>query len=507
MTAVGEVPASQVTWYEATAAATREPVRLTFDLDVDVCVIGGGLAGLTAARELARRGWSVAVLDADRLGGGASGRNCGFVLPGFGADLGRIVERVGQQQAREMWALADAGRAYVRESIRETVMAGVDPIHGWLSVAKFAEDHVRTAEADVLREQFGADVETWSPERVRASLRSPVYFNGVHYRSAFHIHPLNYVLGLAAAAETAGVRIFETTPALAIDPAGLRKRIATPAARVRAAHIVLAGNLGLGALAPRLATTLVPMTTFVAVTEPLARLHEVVSYGGAISDTERADNHYRIVGGNRLLWSGGIRTWTSDPTRFAQRLAADIRRVYPQLDDVRIARVWSGTFGRTVHRMPQIGLLAPGLWLASGFGGHGLNTTAMAGMLIARAIAEKDPTWRLFEPYELVWAGGVAGRAVVQIGYAAYRLRTRGRFVVARLRHRAPGMRRPEVKSPNATIGAADAVLSEPTTRDAAGVANEGAKWRRATVTPAEMAASADAGESSADGTVSTGVR
>jgi glycine/D-amino acid oxidase-like deaminating enzyme len=288
MTAAAELPAQNATWYEATAAVGREPLRLTFDLDVDVCVIGGGLAGLTTARELARRGWSVAVLEAGRLGGGASGRNCGFVLPGFGADMSAIIERVGAQQARELWRFADAGRAYVRETIRETGMPGVDPVPGWLWVAKFAEDRARSNEAEMLREQFGADVESWPAERVREHLRSSLYFNAVHFRTAFHIHPRNYVLGLAAAARAAGVRIFEGTPAISVDPAGIRKRIATPAAQVRAGQIVLAGNVGLSTLAPRLAATLLPMTTYVAVTNPLGeRLHELIGYAGAVSDTER----------------------------------------------------------------------------------------------------------------------------------------------------------------------------------------------------------------------------
>jgi hypothetical protein len=195
----------------------------------------------------------------------------------------------------------------------------------------------------------------------------------------------------------------------------VRKRIVTPNGRLRASHVVLAGNVQLGGLMPEIGATLLPVTTFVMVTEPLGdKLHELVRYRGAISDTNRADNHYRIVGENRLQWSGRMRAWQADPRRIGKGLVADIARNYPELGNVEIAHLWSGTLGRTVHRMPQIGEISPGVWLASGFGGHGLNTTAMGGELVARGIVESDQTWRLFAPYELVWAGGKLARALAQ---------------------------------------------------------------------------------------------
>jgi gamma-glutamylputrescine oxidase len=248
----------------------------------------------------------------------------------------------------------------------------------------------------------------------------------VHFPRAFHIHPMNYAIGLAAAAEQVGVRIFEYTPALSLDPAGVRKRIGTPSARVRAAQIVLAGNTGIGALMPQLAASLLPITTYVATTAPLGdKLHEAVIYRGGVSDSIFADSHYRIIDGDRLMWSGGMTIWVANPRRYARRLAADIRRAYPQLGRVAVDHVWSGTLGRAVHKMPQIGEIARGVWVASGFGGHGFNTTAIAGDLIARGIVNGDETWRLFSPYDLVWAGGKTGRAAVQALYWARRIRER----------------------------------------------------------------------------------
>lgn len=425
--------------YAATMATRHEYARLTLDLDVDICVIGGGLAGLTVARELAQHGRSVALLEARRIAWNASGRNTGFVLPGFAQAADQIVERVGAKRARELWALSEAGLDYVRRTIRDTAMPGVTPADGWLAVCKTDRKGAILDEADLLRETLGADIEFWPTDMVRDRLRTPIYFQAIHYPHAFHIHPLNYAFGLAKAAEQAGARIFEETPALSIDPAGVRKRITTPAARVRAAHIVLAGNVHLGALMPEISRTLLPVTTYVIATAPLGdRLADAIAYRGAVSDTEWADNHYRTTQDNRLIWSGRMTTWQSNPTRYVKSLRADIARIYPQLGEVEIEYAWNGTLGNTMHRMPQIGEVSPGLWLASGFGGHGLNTTAMAGTLIARAIAEGDKTWQLFSPYELVWAGGMPGRIVAQAAYWGFRLKER---ITARMSRRREAAR------------------------------------------------------------------
>ena len=407
------MPELSTTWYEATRVASPERGRLNFDLDVDVCVIGGGLAGLTVAREVAERGWSVAVLEANRIAWSASGRNSGFVVPGFAEDVSGMIERVGLDHTKELWALSEQGLAYVRRTIDETAMPGVDPVPGWLHVSKTDTAAMQRAAMERLR-WIGADVEYWPTEQVRAALPNPRYFGALHFPNAFHIHPLNYALGMAALAEKAGARIFEDTPALSIDPAGVRKRVVTPAGRLRAAHVVLAGSVHLGRLVPRLAATLLPVSTYVLVTEPIANLSEVIQYRGAVSDGARADNHYRIIDGNRLQWSGRLRTWDANAKHFVRALLADIRRAFPALGAVEASHVWSGTLGRTIHHMPQVGELEPGLWVASGFGSHGLNTTAMAGELIARGIVEADQTWRLFTPYELVWAGGRLGKALAQ---------------------------------------------------------------------------------------------
>lgn len=416
--------AHQSGWYAETCAVPRQWPALTFDLDVDVCVIGGGLAGLTAAREVARRGWSVVLLEAGRIAWNASGSNCGFVLPGYGQRIDRIVERCGLDHTKVLWALSEEGADYVRTTIRETGMPGTDPVDGWLDVSKVDNGDEMLPLITLLGQEFGVEVEGWPTERVRDVLRSDHYFHAIHFPKAFHIHPLNYALGLAVAAEEAGVRIFEQTRAIEIDPAGVRKRVSTPEARVRANHIVLAGSAHLDGLAPELAETVIPVSTFVVVTEPLGdQLAEAMTYRGGVSDGQTADYHYRIVGGDRLMWAGGASTWHTDASRHAPHLKRAITRTYPALRGVEIAQAWSGLMGFAVHRMPQIGEVAPGLWIASAFAGHGLNTSAIAGLLLARAMVEQDDAWRAFLPYDLVWAGGKFGRAAFQMSYWSRRWR------------------------------------------------------------------------------------
>ncbi len=440
------------TWYAATKVDAPPRPRLQLDLDVDICVIGGGLAGLTTTRELARDGRSVVLIEAARLAGAASGRNTGFVLPGFAAAPKSIVRRVGFDRAKDLWALSQNGLEYVRNAIRDDAMSGVGPEDGWLCVSKSDNGDAFTRLVGLIGE-FGGEVEGWPTERVRAALHSDRYFHGMHFPQAFHVHPLNYALGLAAAAERAGARIFEQTPALSIDPAGVRKRIVTPAARVRAQHVVLCGNVQVAGLMPKIAAALIPMTTYVITTAPLGPgVSEAISFRGAVSDSELADNHYCIVDGDRLMWSGRVTMWPRDPRRYAPALAADIKKIYPKLGDVAVDYAWSGTLGNSIHRMPQIGELAPGLWMASGFGGHGLNTAAMAGILISRAITNGDQTWRQFTPFELVWAGGVLGRATTQI----YHWIRRARDAIAERRSRAAELARGRARDAEAASIALD---------------------------------------------------
>src|SRR3954469_21486754 len=386
------------------------PQRLSFDLDVDIAIVGAGLAGLTVALEAARLGASIAVLEGRHVGWGASGHHLGTVMPGFGLPVAELIERVGLEDARELWALSKEGADHVRSLATEEAMPGISLSDGALEVSNVDAGEALISRLQTLSEDFDTEVEGWQVDRVRNELRTDRYFHGVYYPKAFQIDPRRYVRGLAAAARRAGARIFEDTPVVSIDPSGIRKRIVTPSARLRASHIVLCGNVHLGAPLRKLSETLLPVWRYAAVSEPLGeRLGEVIAFRGSVMDAEGID-HFRIVDGDRLMWASPETTWDARPPRFGPAIARRIATVFPQLGKVAISDVFGGAVGLTVHGMPQIGQLRKGLWVASGFGRHGLNTSAMAGQVIARSILWGEERWKLFSPFELVWAGGATGR-------------------------------------------------------------------------------------------------
>lgn len=431
--------------------------RLTFDLDVDICVVGGGLAGLTMAREAARMGASVALLEGRSIGWSASGHNLGTVMPGYGVPVSGLIERVGFEDARALWALAQEGADYVRATVTGHAMPGVVLTDGALEVSKVDAGDELISRLQTLGEDFGTDVEGWQIDRVRDVLKTDRYFHAIHFPKAFQIDGRQYVHSLAALAEDAGVRIFEDTPVVSIDPAGIRKRVATPSAKLRCSDIVFAGNAHLGAPGRRLTATLLPTWRYVALTEPLGeRLADAITFRGSVHDTHDID-HFRIVDHDRLLWSSPETTWQGDPQRYAKRIQNRIAAMFPKLGPVKIADAWSGMFGQTVHGMPQIGELQPGMWVLSGFGRQGLNTTAMGGQLVARAIQQGDDRWRLFSPFELVWAGGSAGRVAGQVVGMWSRGSSAAAGALSRWRERARGREQARERAQEMRMAAAKA--------------------------------------------------
>jgi glycine/D-amino acid oxidase-like deaminating enzyme len=437
---MSEAPADKTVGFDPAALPARS--RLSFDLDVDIAVVGAGLAGLTVALEAARLGASVVVLEGRHVGWNASGHQLGTVMPGYAVPVGDLIERVGFDDTRELWALSREGADYVRATAIEESIPGIALSEGALEVSNVDAGDQLLARLQLLGEDFETEVEGWQVDRVRAELKTDRYFHGVYYPKAFQLDGRKYLEGLAALARRAGARIFEDTPVVGYDSQGIRKRIVTPSARVRASHIVLAGNVHLGASSRRLSETLLPVWRYAAVTAPLGeRLADAMTFRGSVTDSDGID-HFRVVEGDRLMWASPETTWAARPQRFAPAIARRIRTIFPGLGAVEISEVWSGAIGHTVHGMPQIGQLRKGLWVASGFGRQGLNTTAMAGRLIAHSILSGDERWRLFSPFELVWAGGTTGRAAGHAIGMWERGRSAAAGALARYRERARGRER-----------------------------------------------------------------
>lgn len=419
--------AAGVDTFHATLVAPR-PLRrkLAQDLDCEACVIGAGFAGLWTARALAKRGFEVVVIEASRVGSGASGRNAGFVGPGYAEPLDGLIARVGLEHARELWALSRQGVELVRAAVHGGRIAGADPVGGHLVVRRKDEERATHREADRLRRQFGTPVDVWRTRDVRGVLHAPHYFQALQFPEAFHINPLALAFGLAEELERAGVRIFEETEALRADLNGVRKHVATSGGRIRAKHVVLASGVPSGRVWPAVARGVIPVSTFIGVTEPLGeRLDAAVQFPGAVSDMRRAGNYFRRIAGDRLLFGSGITTRRSVPGGLAGALAREIGEILPDLSGARVEHAWAGTMAYAVHRMPQIGQVKPGVWLAGAFGGHGLNTTAIAGELIASAIADADERWKLFAPFGVVRIGGPLGRLGMQASYWHMRFKDR----------------------------------------------------------------------------------
>jgi gamma-glutamylputrescine oxidase len=406
-------------WYAATRDPAPDRPPLAGRLDCDVAIVGGGFAGLHSARLLAQKGRKVAVVERHRVGWGASGRNGGFVSPGYAARIDVLLDKLGADKARELYLLSQEGVAIVRDAIRDFGRPDIVMGKGKLTVSRVDKGPGHYPDvARRLSRDLGASVFAWDTGEVRALLRTERYFQALFNPESFHIHPLNLVLALAADIERRGGAIHESTAATGLERAGESWRLRTDAGEIVARHVVLAGSAHLGRVRPRVAASVLPVATFIAVTAKLGpRLAEAVRWPGAISDTRRAGNYYRVVDGDRLLWGGAITTDTREPAHLRRDMQRDIASVYPQLGEVAIDHAWPGIMGYALHKMPQVGEIEPGLWICTAFGGHGLAQTAAAASVIASGIAREDERWRMFAPFGLDWAGGPFGKVGVQLTY------------------------------------------------------------------------------------------
>ncbi len=405
-------------WYAATRddAPTRPP--LPSGSEADVAVVGGGFAGLHTARLLAQKGRRVVLLERRRIGWGASGRNGGFVGPGYAERSGALIDRLGEAHARRLYAQSQRGTAIVREAIEALQRPDLFMGTGKITVSRTDQGAGFADRTRRLAEQLGASFEPWDTARVRSLLSTTRYHQAIHDPTSFHVHPLNLALALARDIERLGGALYEDSDAIALERRGDAWHVRTLGGAVTARAVVLAGNADLGPVQPRLARAVLPVATYVAVTEKLGpALAEAIRWRGAISDTRRAGDYYRVVDGDRLLWGGRITTDTREPPALRALMRRDILSVYPQLGDVAISHAWPGLMGYAPHRMPQVGEVEPGLWICSAFGGHGVAQTAAGADAVAAGIVGEDDRWTMFRPFGTAWAGGPFGRVATQLVY------------------------------------------------------------------------------------------
>ncbi|SNY94292.1 gamma-glutamylputrescine oxidase [Cohaesibacter sp. ES.047] len=389
-------------------------------VECEVAIIGGGLAGLTAARELLKLGKHVVLIEENRVGWGASGRNGGFVSDGYAEGLGKLEDWLGLEQAKALFSLSRQGTDYVRHTIDELKAPGVSVEDGWLRVLRHDDAAGLEARVTETNERFGTSYSYWPTERVREVLSSGRYFQGMDDPRAFHIQPLNYALALARDIKRLGGAICEHSKARCLIKEAGSWRIETDdGGSVRAGAVLLCGSAYMKDLYPRLERAVLPVATYVITSEPMGeRLSDAIRYRGCIGDTRRAGDYYRLVdGGERLLWGGRMTTRRSEPAKLAQMLKRDIVSIYPQLGDFEVTHAWAGLMGYCLHKMPILKELEPGIWAATATGGHGLNATASIGMAAAQGIAGVSDHYKLFAPFKARWGGGPVGRVGTQMVY------------------------------------------------------------------------------------------
>lgn len=413
------MPRYQGDYYTATAGPPPAPDPLSGTLDCDVCVVGAGFAGLNTALGLVERGNpNVVLLDARHVGYGASGRNGGFVFGGYSRGESRLIDDLGPEAAREVYGWTTDAVRRIRSRIDRYGIA-CDVVDGGVIWANWFRDRTPLlARQSLLAERYGAQWDWLDQAEMRRRISSERYAEGLYEAAAFHFHPLAYARGLAHVLSNAGVRIHDGTPATALTPHGAGWRVCTPNGQVRCRTVVLSCGGYLAGLRKRVDDAVLPIATYVMVTEPLGhRMQDVLRTPAAVYDTRFAFDYYRPLPDTRLLWGGRISVLDRSAEDVEKLLMADMLRVFPQLDDVAIDYAWSGLMSYAPHEMPHVLEAEPGLWVAQGFGGHGVAPTTAAGDLVAAAIAEGDGRWRMLSRYGLQPAFKPVGFLAAQASY------------------------------------------------------------------------------------------
>ena len=423
------------TWY---LRACREPPLEAAPLgtrhQAAIGIVGGGLAGLALALGIAERGGAPVLLEAATIGAGASGQNGGLLSAGFTRGFADLRHRLGDAHASALFRLSHAAVGLVERRIARGAIA-CRPRHGVLEASWFDRPAALEAEVDEQNRRFDRELCFWPRAQLRQLYRSARYHDGIFDPQARHLDPLALSRGYARLARAKGATLFEQSPVVRLERLPGHQganRSSSRAAGWRAVsqnggvlevdQLVLATNAASRHLTPALGRGLMPVNTYIIVSEPLPSTRELpIRAAYAVYDDRFATGYYRLVedratGGRRLLWGGRIGLGAA-PADLARRLRADLARVYPELGDLAVAYAWAGQMGFARHRMPVVAPLAPGLWVTTGFAGHGLNTTTMAGELLAAALVDGSDEWRLLAPFGLPWIGGPLGPLAAQALY------------------------------------------------------------------------------------------
>ena len=375
-------------FYAASANPHAPWPTLSGDQECDVCVVGGGYTGLSSALHLAERGYQVVLLEAARIGFGASGRNGGQIVNSYSRDIDTIERNCPPDQARLLGNMLFEGGDIIRERI-ERYQIQCDFRQGGVFAAD-TEKQLHELKAQKARwERWGNDqMELLDKESLRRVVQSDRYVGGLLDKRGGHIHPLNLALGEAEAIRGLGGRIFEQSPVTDIVP-GERVQVKTAKGTVKARFVVVAGNAYLGNLVPELATKSMPCGTQVVATEVLGeqKARELLPQNYCVEDCNYLLDYYRTTGDHRLLYGGGVVYGARDPADIERLIMPKLLKTFPQLAGVKVEYTWTGNFLLTLSRLPQFGRIGSNIYYMQGYSGHGVTCTHLAGKLLAEALA------------------------------------------------------------------------------------------------------------------------
>jgi gamma-glutamylputrescine oxidase len=389
-------------WYAASAnpAPLREPLR--GEASADVCVVGGGIAGCSTALHLAERGYRVVLLEGKRIAWGASGRSGGQALFGFAAGQDTLVAQVGREAARAMFDVSVEALDLLKDRVARH---GIDCDLQWgqmhVAIKPRHETELKAWQDELARDYGYTSLRWLGREEVRSLLATERYTGGLHDPRSGHLHPLNYTLGLAAAAEAAGVRIFEGSEVTRLEQGGTAV-VHTAQGRVRASHVALCCNADMDQLSPRLRARIMSVCNDTATTERLgqARIEALMRENIGVTDVNWVLDYFRRSSDHRLLFGGRVSYSGLDPLNTERATRARMVKVFPQLADAKIEYAWGGYVDITMSRAPDFGRLTPNVYYLQGFSGHGIALTGMAGKLVAEAIAGQAERFDLFTKLE-----------------------------------------------------------------------------------------------------------